>query len=107
MHDEEGVPPEPARAQGGPSPTLLLVIGLALVVGGWKLSTWIPRPADKDGLFGDLQQYAGSEGEWDRKAPSGPPLQLPGRLAFVAGAGLFAFALWKMSRAPSPPPEAG
>jgi TolB-like protein len=80
------------------------VIGLVLLVAGWRISTYVPpsrydddldamRRAGDDGLRRKLDEY---QQGWAR------PYQLPGRLLFFAGLGLFVIAGVKMYRAPVP-----
>lgn len=95
-------PPAPTTA----SPLLIGVVGLLLIIGGWKLSTWTP-PAREDGLFDELRRLADDRlrdklDAYDRRQR---PMELPGRLAFFVGLGLFVVAAVKMYRAPVAPAQ--
>jgi len=91
-------------------PILLGLLGLGLMVGGWKLSTWVPperrlaevrRLADPD-LRDKLDEYV-------RRVRGAPPYELPGRLVLFAGLILFVVAGVRMYRQKPPEPvdEAG
>jgi hypothetical protein len=85
------------------------VLGLLLLVGGWKLSTWVPpheeqqaatldevRRMSKDKeLNAKLDSYAG-------RAQRPPPYQGAGRLILFAGLVLFVAAGVRMYRTPAP-----
>ncbi|MBY0229728.1 MAG: hypothetical protein K2W96_10650 [Gemmataceae bacterium] len=107
MDDKEMEKPEPSAAP----PYLLGLAGLALALGGWKLSAWTP-PREGDALFADVRGMAGEDAlgermdEIKRRARPRPPLEMPGRLAFFFGTGLFVLALARMARAPVPKEEA-
>ncbi len=90
------------------------LLGLALMVAGWKLATYMPHSAS-DGWLAAIREMAGEEAELtkrlDRVARSvrgDPPYQLPGRLVLVAGLVLFVAAAVRMYQAvPVPPAEEG
>jgi hypothetical protein len=102
-------------ARGRPwwhSPFALGLLGVALLVGGWKLSTYAPpltpRQADSarrlDELKGMTDDSALRE-KLDGYAPRAraePPYRLPGQLAMLAGLVLFVAAVVKMYRQPAP-----
>lgn len=86
------------------------LIGLMLMIGGWKLSTFVPpRMSDR----GQQEQLEGlrrmSEDQelnerLDRIATNvrrEPPYQFPGRLVFLAGMVVFAVGAIQMARSPS------
>ncbi|MGL4550171.1 MAG: hypothetical protein ACRC33_03200 [Gemmataceae bacterium] len=88
------------------SPLLFGAVGLLLIVGGWKVSTWSP-PARESGLFDELRRLADGElrdklDGYDRRPR---PMELPGRLAFFVGVGLFVVGGVKMYRSPAAPAE--
>ncbi len=96
--DDKPPPPPP-----GPSPLLLGAIGLLLLIGGWKASTWVP-PREGSQLYDEVRRMAGDTDlgqRLDAYRPR-PPLEFPGRLTFFLGLGLFIFAGVRMARSPSP-----
>jgi hypothetical protein len=108
MAEEKETPP-----QNGPSPYVLGLIGLVLLVGGWKASTWVPpREGPQGEMFSDVRRMAGDSELGRRMDDIGrpqPPLEFPGRVAFFLGLGLFVLALAMMWRGPTPvegPPDA-
>lgn len=88
------------------SPLLLLLVGLLLIVGGWKVSDW--TPPREPGLIDELRRMADGElrEKLDGYARPERPLAIPGRLALLVGLGLFGLALVQMYRAPVPAKEA-
>lgn len=86
-------------------PIWLGVVGLALMVGGWKLMTFVP-PAGGEGILAELRRLA-PDAEYaervERFARREPPYKLPGRLAVLAGLLLFVTAGVGMVR--TRPPE--
>jgi hypothetical protein len=86
------------------------LLGLALMVGGWKLSTWIPTTAHEQqqaDRLGDLKRLEGDV-EWKAKVEDyarnvqrQPPYEMPGRLIVFAGLVLFIVAGVRMYRAPA------
>jgi len=94
---------KPAPPSTG-SPLLLGVVGLLLILGGWKLSTWVP-PSD-DGVFNEVRRLADDDLRSKLDGYRRPPFELPGRLTLFFGLGLFVVAGVKMYRAPTPPAEA-
>lgn len=101
----------PAPPRSGPSPFFLGLVGLALALGGWKLSSWTPpRSGAGEGLFAEVRGLADDQlGERmdsiRRGASLRPPLELPGRLAFFTGVIVFAAALVRMWQSPAPSEE--
>jgi hypothetical protein len=92
-------------------PIWLGLVGLALMIGGWKVSTY--RPASRgDGLLAEIKGMVGEQSELaerlDRVANNlrgDPPYQLPGRLVLVAGLVLFVSAAVLMYQSPPPSRE--
>ncbi len=95
MSEENPAPPSTG------SPLLLGAVGLLLILGGWKVSTWVP-PSD-DGMFNEVRRLAddGLRAKLDHYRR--PPFALPGRLTVFMGLGLFVVAGVKMYRAPAAP----
>jgi hypothetical protein len=93
---------KPAPPSSG-SPLLLGVVGLLLILGGWKVSTWTPPSGD--GRFNELRGLADDDLRTKLDGYRRPPLELPGRLTFFVGLGLFVVAGVKMYRAPAAPAE--
>jgi hypothetical protein len=111
---EEYASPRAAPAPWYDRPWVIGLLGLALMVGGWKLSRFVPEGAvpekvreleqqtDDEQLRGRLRQIHGN-----------PPYQVPGRLVFFAGLLVFVYAGAKMASgrgrdpSPQPPPLRG
>jgi hypothetical protein len=106
---------------GRHNPILLGLIGLALMLAGWKASTYVPataRDAEQEKMLAELRALAARSADTGqgrlaevlpRYAPRpwrSPPYQVPGRIAFVAGLLLFVAAGVLMYRQP-PPPDPG
>ena len=72
-----------------------------MILGGWKVSTWVPPSGD--GPFNELRRLADDDLRAKLDGYRRPPLQLPGRLTFFVGLGLFVVAGVRMYRAPAPP----
>jgi hypothetical protein len=100
-------------ARGRPwwhSPFALGLLGVVLLVGGWKLSTYAPplspRQADSARRLDELKGMADDSAlreKLDGYGPrADPPYRLPGRLAMLAGLVLFVTAAVKMYRQPAP-----
>src|SRR5262245_27961795 len=84
------------------------LIGLALMVGGWKLSTYVPEGADVPEKVRELEQQTEDEAlrQRLRQFYGKPPYQVPGRLIFVAGLLGFLYAGVRMAGGrDSPPPR--
>lgn len=79
---------EPAR--WWKNPFVLALIGLALMLGGWKASIYVPTSLEKEYPAEDAAPAQVSRGS-TAVSPRGVrlPLLLPGRIVF--GAGLFLF----------------
>ncbi len=86
------------------------LLGLALMVGGWKLSSWVPptttheqEQAEKLGelkrVRGDPQWQAKVDG-YARNVQRQPPFEMAGRLVIFAGLAVFIIAGVRMYRAP-------
>ncbi|MFO0930195.1 MAG: hypothetical protein U0736_24745 [Gemmataceae bacterium] len=102
-------------------PAWLGLIGLGLLVGGWKLSTFVPaspRAAEQADKLAEVRRLATDPELRERldrlQAPPSagpPPFELPGRLLFFAGLALFVGAAVTMYRQPAPsadePADAG
>jgi hypothetical protein len=93
---------EPKPAPWYLQPVWLGVLGLALMVAGWKLSTYAPLPQQVDDLYGMADR--GLRDRLDRMRPV-PPYLWPGRLAFLGGVALFVLAGALMFRKPPARPE--
>jgi hypothetical protein len=93
-------------------PFLLGLVGLALMIGGWKASVYIPitaHEAEQDRLLADLRSHADDPElanklrpytPHTRRAP--PPFLVLGRIAFFGGFILFVAAGFIMYRQPPP-----
>lgn len=92
---------EQGRAAWHRQPIWYGLVGLALMVAGWKLTA--VAPVARDAKLAELRQLAG-EGELgeriDRVARRESPYRLPGRLTFLAGLLLFVAAGVRMYQAP-------
>jgi hypothetical protein len=103
----------PAHTRSFPSPIVLGLIGLALMVGGWKASTYLPegsRQAEQARQAEEVRRLADKElrdkiDQYGRTAKPPAPYELPGRLAFFGGLILFIAAGVQMYRQPPPPEE--
>jgi hypothetical protein len=96
-----------------PRPIPLGLLGLALMLAGWKASTYVPltprqaeqaRQADEVRGLAEQDELKGKIDGIVRGAQPPPPYQLPGRLLFGAGLVLFVAAGVRMYRQ-APPPE--
>jgi hypothetical protein len=107
-----------AEGKGRSSPWVLGLLGLALMVGGWKLATYVPAPAgDQERRLEELRGAAEAsarsgdpEGKrLERKLPQRtPPYQAQGRLVLFGGLLLFVVAgvlMYRHKPAPEAPPE--
>src|SRR5919199_6821534 len=99
----------------GPTPAVLAVLGLVLMVGGWKVSRYVPltpqdaeedrrvsdvrRLAEKDPAQGGLAEALGRYSHQGRE----PPYRRLGDLAFLGGLALFVTAGVLMYRQPAAP----
>ena len=99
--------PEAVSWWRGPIGTALLA--LALMVGGWNLSTWTPHtPGDEEqvGRLAELRRMADGKlrERLDEIARRGqqPPFQIAGRLVVFAGLLLFVASGVRMYWAPVP-----
>jgi hypothetical protein len=98
-----------------PRPVVLGLVGLALMIAGWKLSAYrplTPRQEEQARRFAEVRESARDDpkltGELDRIKPHvepTPPYQVPGRLALFAGLALFVTAGVLMYRQPPPAEE--
>lgn len=109
MTDQNEVPP----TQPGVSPFVVGLIALLLLIGGWKISNWVPPREGRQGeLYSDVRRMAGDSELGQKMDDIGrpdPPFQLAGRLAFFLGLGLFVLTVGLMWRTPEPverPPDA-
>jgi hypothetical protein len=86
-------------------PIWLGLLGLALMLGGWKLSTFVSltvQEEDKERQLADLRRLA--DDELRGRLPAAlkePPFRLPGRVLCFAGVGLFLLAGVMMYRQPA------
>jgi hypothetical protein len=110
MGDEKETSPPP---QNGMSPYVVGLIGLVLLIGGWKISTWVPpRQGPQGELFSSVRAKVDDPELARRMDDIGlpqPPFEFAGRVAFFLGLGLFVLALATMWRGPAPiegPPDA-
>ena len=85
-------------------PITLTLIGLAVMVGGWTLSTWRPPMGDRLGQIRDMSDDPELTLRIERPAPM-PPFEMPGRLIFFGGVALFLVGVVRMYRAPAGPPR--
>ena len=104
---------------GRRSPVVLALVGLVLMVGGWKVSTYVPVSAEDAEKERQLNELRSRAEEFDRTtaAPGQPklserlsryaagsrlpPYQVPGRLALYVGLLLFVTAGVLMYRSPA------
>jgi hypothetical protein len=86
------------------------LLGLALMVGGWKLSTWVPTTAREQEQAAELDRMRQMQGdaEWKAKVDGyarnvqrQPPYEMLGRLAVFGGLVLFVVAGVRMYWAPA------
>lgn len=82
------------------------LLGLALMVAGWKLSTYVP-PSPGAERLAEMRRMAGEDAELaerldrtDRNLRGDPPYQLPGRVVLVLGLALFVGAGVRMYNTP-------
>lgn len=100
----EPLPPPPWYRQ----PLWLGLVGLGLIVGGWKLTTFVP-PSPAAGRLAELRrlapdrEYAETLDRYTATVSRDPPFYHAGRLAVLAGLAMFVAAAVQMYR--SPPPE--
>ena len=90
-------------------PAWLGLVGLALMVSGWKLSTFVPRTARQEAQqerLDELRRLARDDEGLSRRLEGlgpQPPYELAGRLLFFAGLALFVAAGVLMYRSPPGP----
>ncbi|HZY85917.1 MAG TPA: hypothetical protein VFE78_13870 [Gemmataceae bacterium] len=90
------------REGGRPTPWVVGLLGLALMVGGWKLATYVPAPeGDQERQLEELRSAAKASARAGdpegsrlaRKLPwRAPPYQPQGRLVLFGGLLLFVVA---------------
>jgi hypothetical protein len=110
--EEYTSPPAVARPWSE-RPWLIGLLGLALMVGGWRLSEYVPPPADEQ--VRELQRLGADDPAYQERLRQyvRRPYQLPGRLVFFAGLLVFVYAGAKMASgrgtnpSPQPPPPRG
>lgn len=98
---EEYRSPPAARRPWHDRPLVLGLLGLALMVGGWKLSTHVPA-APSDPRLSELHSLGADDAEYQsrlRAFGATPPYQLPGRLVLLAGLLVFGYAGVRMAQA--------
>ena len=117
--DEEEIPREEYTSpRAAPVPWyerawVIGLLGLALMVGGWKLSTLVPAPGDE--RLRELERLGADDAAYQERLRqyARPPYQVPGRLVFFAGLLVFLYAGAKMASgrghnpSPQPPPPRG
>lgn len=95
-------------------PLWLGLVGLGVMVAGWKLSTFMPASlhaaaqAEQLAAIRRLATDPELRERLDRVEPppaGPPPFELPGRLLFFAGVALFVGAAVQMTRQPAPDDE--
>jgi hypothetical protein len=84
--------------RGWRNPLPLAAVGLALMVGGWKASTYVPGTAPERAAA--EREPPGGIGRHAEGAQRLPPYRLAGRLALLAGLALFVTAGVLMYRQP-------
>jgi hypothetical protein len=107
-----------AEGKGGPVPWAIGLLGLALMVGGWKLMSYVPPPAsEQERQLDELRAAAEKSARagdpagasLDRKLPlRALPYKMPGQIAVYGGLLLFVVAgvlMYRHKPAPEPPPE--
>lgn len=114
QQDDSRIPHEEMVSPPAPSvpwyrrPVWLGLVGLMLLVGGWRLSVYVPE-GTSGRAAADLERMTDDEELRQRLRrfgqPAVPPYQLPGRLLFFAGLMLFGTAAVRMARAPVPGQE--
>jgi hypothetical protein len=93
-------------------PIWLGLLGLALMVGGWKLTTFVPPSPEEQSSAERLAELRKMAGEREdglaerldqiaRDRWREPPFRVAGRLAFLTGLALFVTAGVLMSRSPA------
>ena len=94
---EEYTSPRAAPVPWYERPWVIGLIGLALMVGGWKLSTFVPRPADDQ--VRELYRLGEDDPAYHERLRqyTRPPYRVPGRLVFFAGLLVFVYAGAKMA----------
>jgi hypothetical protein len=103
---------------GWSAPWVVGLLGLALMIGGWKLATYVPAPeGDQERRLEELRGAAEASARsgdpeaarLERKLPRRtPPYQAQGRLVLFGGLLLFIVAgvlMYRHKPAPEPPPE--
>jgi hypothetical protein len=101
-----------------PTPWVVGLLGLALMIGGWKLATYVPAPSgDQERRLEELRGAAEASARagdpegtrLERKLPQRmPPYQPQGRLVLFGGLLLFIVAgvlMYRHKPAPEPRPE--
>jgi hypothetical protein len=90
-------------------PIVMGLVGIALLVGGWKLSSYVPE-VQRGGLLEGLKRQAeeqedeGTQGladrlhRWPTRGHREPPFRLAGQLVLLAGLVLFVAAGMRMWR---------
>src|SRR5262245_56617551 len=99
-----------ATHTGWRSPALLGLLGLALMVGGWKLASWTREPAGLVRLRELARQQEredgpGEGGLAERLEEMARPYRVAGRVLIFVGLALFVTAGVLMYRRPEPEPE--
>jgi hypothetical protein len=91
-------------------PMWLGLVGLGLIVGGWKLTTFVP-PSPASPQLAELRQmapdreYAETLDRYAARASRDTPFYHAGRLAVLAGLAMFVVAAVQMYQsAPAPAP---
>jgi hypothetical protein len=87
-------------------PMWLGLVGLGLIVGGWKLTTFVPPSPQLAELrrMAPDREYAETLDRYAARASREPPYRVPGRLAVLAGLAMFVTAAVQMYRA-APAPQ--
>jgi hypothetical protein len=102
--------PHPAATSWWRRPICMGLLGLALMVGGWKLSGWVQptttheqdqqeKLAELKRIQGDPQWRAKVDG-YARSVQRQPPFETAGRLVIFAGLAVFIIAGVRMYQAP-------
>jgi hypothetical protein len=97
-----------ATRTGWRSPALLGLLGLALMVGGWKLASWTREPAGLARLRELARQQEREEGPGatgglaERLEEMARPYRVAGRVLIFVGLALFVAAGLLMYRRPEP-----
>ena len=92
------------------NPFVVGIVGLVLMIAGWKLGSIVPEAADDSETRLNVAREHAEKGDLSEQpkhfaVPRTPPFRLVGRLTFYAGLMLFIVAAVQMWTHPVPPKE--